>query len=397
MKNIELLLNRNRIWNGKIKLNNSIIRIEIKDKLFNGRTLKFICQKLNTVHKQYKGLKIPIEFYFYEVVFADKLTFVLFECICYELIYTYGHYVQVFMKVNVKDDIHIAGINSSPLLLLSGTNKKSVKKYLEKFNMDLYRQHYRRVIKCDKKEETNYLGRLYEEIDSFLKPFDVDDDARDSVANVVSELAGNACEHGKSDCLIDIDVAPNYTKIVDDVSDGESYYGINIVVVNLSKVLLGDGVRENILGNEEKINDTRYSKVMEAYHNHSKMFTENYTVEDFCNITTFQHKISGREQENYNGDSTTGGTGLTKLILSLEEMSDAYGCYVVSGNRVIYFYKDMLEYDDDRWIGFNSEKNYISEIPGKNSDGKNVISEALMHMPGTGYNLNFVMKGNSEK
>ena len=88
----------------------------------------------------------------------------------------------------------------------------------------------------------------------------------------------------------------------------------------------------------------------------------------------------------------TGGTGLTKLILSLAERSDAYRCYVVSGNRAINFYKELLEYDNERWIGFNKEKDYVSNIPGKNNNGEEVVSETLMFMPGTGYNLNFVME-----
>lgn len=396
MKNIALLLNSNKVWNGKIKLNNRAIRIEIKEKIFDGETLKLIAEKLNAIHKQYKGIKIPIEFHFFEIEFIDKLTFVLFECICYDLIKNYGHYVQVFMKVNLKDDIHVAGIYSSPLLLLNGTNKNSVKKFLEKFKRDLYGKHFRRVIDGEEKEDTNYLGRLYEEIDSFLKPFDVDEDARDKVANVISELVGNACEHGESDCLVDIDVATNYTKFVGDVPDGNDYYGINIVVVNLSKVLLGRGILENILKKDGEIHDSRYAKVLEAYSYHARKFTQEYTIEDFCNITTFQHKISGREQTDCEKNSMTGGTGLTKLILSLEEMSDAYGCYVVSGKRSINFYKEVLEYDENKWIGFNVEKSYIRGTPGKNNKGEAVIADTLMYMPGTGYNLNFVMRGNKE-
>ena len=76
----------------------------------------------------------------------------------------------------------------------------------------------------------------------------------------------------------------------------------------------------------------------------------------------------------------------------MEERSDAYRCYVVSGKRAVNFYKELLEYNDDKWIGFNQENDYISKIPSEIDENNLVISESLMYMPGTAYNLNFVMK-----
>lgn len=388
MENINLLLTSNKISNKKIRFKNGKIQITITDNLFTGETLKSIAECINAIHQRYKGSKIPLEFHFGEIEFIDKLTFVLFECICYDLICNYGHYVQVFMKVNVSEDIHTAGILSSPLLLLNHTKKDKVIQYCEKFKNDLYRNHFRRLISGNQKEDTNYLGRLYEEVDSFLKPFGIDETSRDKIGIVITELVGNATEHARSDCLFDIDVAPNYTKMVKDVPDGNDYCGINIAVINFSDILLGTGVHKNLILNKSNISNERYQTVLKAYKNHSKMFSQEYKIEDFCNITTFQHKVSGR-----NKNVSTGGTGLTKLIQSLEERSDTYRCYVVSGNRAINFYKELIEYNKYNWIGFNEERDYISNIPSKTDDTHSVISESLMYMPGTGYNLNFVMKG----
>lgn len=58
-----------------------------------------------------------------------------------------------------------------------------------------------------------------------------------------------------------------------------------------------------------------------------------------------------------------GGTGLTTLIQSLEEMSDAHQCYVLSGNRIIKFLHDFLEYDSNDWIGFNETNTFEKDIP----------------------------------
>ncbi len=388
LKNIDYLFKKNGTSASKIKVINGKIKIVTNSGIFSGKDIKYIIEQINAVHKQYPRLKIPIEFYFGSMVFIDKLTFVILECICYYLIHDCGHYVQIFMNIDVSNDIHIAGIMSSPLKLLNCTTRGSVKKYPDKFKNDLYGSHYRKLIIDENVEKTNYLGRLYKDIDTFLKPFGIEEDARDNISNVISELVGNACEHGNTDCLIDIDVATNYKKIIKEQNDGYNYYGINIAVVDMSDILLGTGVYNNIISSEIHGKNSRYLTVREAFNNHKSKFSSEYTIDDFCNITTFQHKISGR-----NTDAETGGTGLTKLIKSLEERSDTYRCYVISGERAINFYKEMLEYNENQWIGFNEDKNYVSNIPGRDNKGNEVVTSSLIYMPGTAYNLNFVMRG----
>lgn len=390
MENIHLLFDRNGISSHKLKIQNGKIKIKVntKNDLFSGENIRYIIEQINSIHKCYPRIKIPIEIHIGKTTFIDKLTFVILECICYYLVYNCGHYVQVFMEIDVSRDIHIAGIMSSPLLLLNNTARSTVKRFPEKFRNDLYGAHFRKVINGIGQENTNYLGQLYKDIDSFLKPFGVEEISRDQISNVISELVGNACEHAKAECLIDIDIATNYKKVVKDISDEYNYYGINIAVVNISNILLGSGVYNNILCSDKYNDALRYSTVKKAYNNHKVNFCSEYTVDDFCNITTFQHKISGRETP-----LQTGGTGLTKLIKSLEERSDTYRCYVISGNRAINFYKELLEYNRDHWIGFNEDRDYIASIPGKNQQGEEVITSSLIYMPGTAYNLNFVMKG----
>ena len=83
---------------------------------------------------------------------------------------------------------------------------------------------------------------------------------------------------------------------------------------------------------------------------------------------------------------------MTKLIRSLENQSDAYRCYVISGKRCINFYRDFLEYTSDGWIGFNKKNNYLEERPETG-----VVDHCFINMPGTAYNLNFIMKGEKIK
>lgn len=383
MDNLSLLFEKNKTGCSKVKLNGDTLYINIfpQQGLFSGIEIDRIIKIVNAAHKKYGKLKFRVELYFGRIKFIDKLAYIFLECICYYLIKIYGHPTQIYMEV--ESEIWTNGIISSPLLLLNHTKDSSIVKFTEKFRFEIYAFHFRRVIKR-MEGVSNYLGELYEEIDRFLKLFGIDEDCRDEVALVVVELVGNADEHAQTDCLIDIDVAPDFKKYKNDIcSDSNYYYGINIAVINFSEKNLGDDIKKNIINDEENISQDRYKQVIEAYKSHKDKFNNDYAEEDFCNITTFQKKISGRKEK-----FTTGGAGLPKLIKSLEEKSDMYRCYVISGNRCINFYEYALEYDSNGWIGFNRGKNYFTEVPELG-----VVDDCLIYMPGTAYNLNFIMRG----
>ncbi|GEM_PF-461535 len=347
-----------------------------------GYEIEQIMNIIASAEKKYRNMKFAVKIIFPEVEFIDKLTYVFFECICYYLIEEKRHPVYIGMRC--ADRIQTRGIKSSPLLLLQTGRKEDNYKYISKFAFDLYGYHYRRIIKGIGKERTNFLGQYGQEIDSFLKPFGISEGCRDKVVLVCTELAGNSIEHALAECLIDIDVAPGYKKVLEDGNyDDNFYYGINIAIVNFSDILLGDGIEKNILSVSNPIPTQRYLKVAETFQKHQLLFDEQYTRVDFCNVTAFQNKISGRREID-----ETGGTGLPNLIKSLQEMSDTYRCYVISGDRCINFFKDTMGYSKDGWIGFNDSNDYFSDKP--NAD---ICSECLIYMPGTAYNLNFVIQG----
>lgn len=385
MQNIELLFQMNESNSTtNVALQKNVLEIEVtaKNNLFTGVQIKQIINIVNAAHKKYGKLKYSIYFYLGNVKFIDKLTYVFFECICYYLIKQCGHPVQVFM--NVENDIGTDGIVSSPLKLLNRTKIDSIKKYKKAFHFDIYGYHFRRIIDGEGKEETNYLGDLYEQIDRFLKIFEIDDECRSEVGHVIVELVGNVNEHAKTECLVDIDVSPdckryNNSKLV----DNNYYYGINIAIINFSEKLLGEDIINNIVKSDEGGYNERYKTVLDAYEYHKSRFSSEYTEEDFGNITTFQTKISGRREK-----FGTGGTGLPVLIHSLEEKSQKNRCYVISGKRAVNFYEDLLEYNCNGWLGFNTEKDFLCNVPDKE-----VIGECLIYMPGTAYNFNFIMKG----
>lgn len=373
MKNIELLMLCNNVYvDNKIKIENKKIIFRLENKKFDYTVLQKIIIFCNSVHRKYNGINIPIVFELNNIKIIDKLVYVIFECICECLISVWGH--DVLVKFNNLDHIWSEGIQSSPLHLLETGKKKHLEKFQKKFSFDIYKRHFRRIINGDKQADSDFLCKLASEIDSFLKVFFVQEEYRDAISEVSVELIGNAGEHTQADCLIDIDVSTEYSK----VDDEQNYYGINIAIVNYAKKLLGEGIKEKI--EKPYILDERHEKVREAFNVHKNEFSEYYTEQDFYNIASFQHRVSERS-EVY-----TGGTGLTKLIKSLESKSDAHKCYVLSGKRALIFKNEYLEYNGEKWIGFNKENEFLTKIPDVQVLGNNNI-----FFPGTAYNLNFVM------
>ncbi len=305
----------------------------------------------------------------------DKLSITMLECICYILTHYYKYYVRI--NFTFSKNIVAEGIQSSPLMLLKANR---VEDFEKKFLSEIYKNHYRKIIPATA-AFSGELCIIMSDIDSFLKLFNVEEDYRDAISEVIVELAGNASEHGNSDCLVDIDVTSIYCKR----DAGGVYRGLNLSLLNFSESLMGTALQEKIkLGD---LGESRYNIVKTALHNHSRFFDDQYFESDFFMVAAFQDKISSRKN-----NVASGGTGLTKLICSLEERSEAHTCYVIGGNRKMSFVHEYLEYDADGWIGFNKSHDFINTRPDTS-----IFSSIPVYFPGTAYNLNFVMKENDNE
>lgn len=400
MKNIDKLFTANEEISFNPYCDKRQVIFKCNDKTFSGKTIRDILQFIYSVHKKYKTLNIPIVFFLGVTDIADKLSFILFECICYQLILQYHHPITIYW--DPKPDIWTHGITESPLnyimikdfgnLLRKNKNQFFINKninnlpykngnltFVNKFEKEILFHHFRRIIHCNDLE-SNFIGKLVQEMDSFFKFLSIKKDYRDQITEVIGELVGNACEHGLSDCLLDINVSEDYQKKVCNVCQDGFFNGINISIVNFSDILLGDGIKRKI--NEDNLHTSRYKDLKRAYNYHKDYFTDEYTCDDFYNISALQDKISGRPEHDL-----AGGTGLTKLIHSLQEKSDSDECYVLSGNKSVYFMKDVLEYDANGWLGFNTKRKFLDGVPDAN-----ICSEGYIFFPGTAYNLNFIMK-----
>ena len=380
MLNANLLVQNNKTKaQGKIKM-----RRQMRDYFYSsscgqidlfeiGRVISFI----ETVRKQHALHLIPIRINLGNRAFADKLSYILYESLLHYLIEKERCPIETVF--NCPHNIFNEGIKHS-CLVYSGIDRSGRRLFIEKYPKDTAKTHFRRIVK--KEDGDDYLSLVAQDIDSFLKHTGITEECRDYVRKVAEELIDNALDHGDSECLFDMDITKEYFK-QDKVVEEESYVGVNIVVMNYSSILLGDllrGKMESLVLTDNPVYE-RYQKISEAYEYHSKFLNNDYTEDDFYCIASFQHKISGRMR------SVTGGTGLTKLIEALENKSDSYYCYCITGTRMLRFFKDCLNHSADDWVGFNSEDNFLTALPDKKC-----LGEIPFFFPGTAYNLNFVLK-----
>lgn len=376
MFNQELLLACNRnsnIFNKhKIHFERGKAIFKINTKVFTGNELQQIISFINYMIEKYPNNKIPIEICLGKFLFHDKLVYVLLECICYYLLIERKQKITIFFMA--EHTIWSEGIRFSPLRFLDGS-ETNITHYKRKFLFDIDKNHYRKIVTLSEEKKDN-LSVLMTEIYCFLQNNNIEKEACRELAEVMSELVGNALEHTKADCLIDLDVTNEYLN----TKTQNSCFGLNACIVNFSNELFFESLKNKLLSQNEL--PDRYMSLLKARENHSKYFGNDYSENDFFTIASFQHKISGSIKKTY-----TGGTGLTSLIKSLEEKADGHWCYILTGNRVMFFKPEYMKYDKDKWIGFNENQNFMDYAP----DFK-IFQTISTNLSGTAYNLNFALR-----
>ena len=262
LENIKKLFENNpRKSNPKINTKKVSAEFVCLDNEFGAKQLMELISFINGLHTKYRNINMPIYICFKEVEIIDKLSYIILECICYSLMKDYRHEVAISWLPN--NNILTQGVFLSPLALINNNVAKSCPKYLEKFQSEIYRYHFRKVISEDK-TDTNYLGSLQQDVFNFLSTFYIEENYKDDIVEMIGEIVGNAIEHANSQCLLDIDVTTDHSKCVEsEVQDGD-FYGINIVILNFSDVLFGDKIKKRI-ENEELDTDDRYIVLKKAY------------------------------------------------------------------------------------------------------------------------------------
>ena len=235
--------------------------------------------------------------------------------------------------------------------------------------------HFRRMVNYEDYEEQS---KLMYDIKHFVVNLGVNKDDSTKIAEIVAELADNACEHAQSDCLVDIDIAEGEFRKNGD-EDG-IYYSVNVSVLNFSEKYIWNNLEEKIVNKQYDSNSNRYNELEKAYSFHKQNFNDEYDGDYFFMISTFQNEISGRLNQ-----TQTGGKGLTELLTEIGAKEN--DGYLLSGNKGISFPKELIQYDDDGWVGFNKKKDFFTSIPDPS-----ILYKSDTYLPGTAYNLTFIYR-----
>jgi len=213
------------------------------------------------------------------------------------------------------------------------------------------------------------------ECTAFLEDATVQQEAIDSVCEIIGELAPNAVEHGKTNCMIDLCYEQS-----NDIDTGRPLTNISIVIYNFSEKLLWTDLKKKVFEDNENITfkKERIDTVRKAWDVHQKSFSKTYSDKDFYNLMAFQ-KISGRE-----GDRSDGGLGINTLVHNVQQFSVDDYCYVLSGNGALFMFRDVIQPGEGDYIAFNTESNYVEMVP----DNK-AVQQTKLYFPGVAYNLTF--------
>ena len=362
-----------------LKIRNYKLTINVKDSEFNFMTLFKISRKIRSFVNNYSlNKEIIITINTNEIIFSDFSLYMLFESLLYFLcknskfkkIKFKNKKSKVFLENDLENSIVFRNINNF-------ITREEYMKEFEKLNISL--TNFRKIVKYEK-DNNEITSILYSELNVFLKTFKIQEYFKEQFIETIVELVSNANEHAKVDCLLDIRIDDVVNKITE-----KDFYNISVSIINFSNVLLGSGIRKNFKNKNIKIGFLKELEI--AYKNHSYFFNEEYTEDDFFNISAFQWRFSGRNdiiEDN-------GGTGLTTLIRFLIEASELDSCYVFSGNTFIIFKKEFLVENEKKYIGFNKEQNYLNYPPDSSC-----VLKLPFFLNGTLYNFNFIVSKEEE-
>lgn len=351
-----------------------IIVIDVKGDYFDGKSINIILSKLYFVTKRYKkGCKRIIFRFINDFRPKDKLTYIIFESIIYMLHKYYDYEVNIIIQ-KCKTSIHTIGVKGSLLLNFARRNIDKTQ-FQKKFMWIIDMTHFRRMVNYEDYEEQS---KLMYDIKHFVVNLGVNKDDSTKIAEIVAELADNACEHAQSDCLVDIDIAEGEFRKNGD-ADG-IYYSVNVSVLNFSEKYIWNNLKTKVVNKQYSSNSNRYNELEKAYSFHKQNFNDEYDEDYFFMISTFQNEISGRPNQ-----TQTGGKGLTELLTEIGAKENEG--YLLSGNKGICFPKELIQYDDHGWIGFNKNKDFFTSIPDPS-----ILYTSDTYLPGTAYNLTFIYR-----
>jgi len=349
-------------------------KIRIKDNYFSIKSIYKIAQHFKWMKENMSicETKIIID----SEYIADQAILILMESIIYFVINEWNF--KVIYRFSIKENVLGYQIFKKSILFKYNNKKIIIDDYNKEYNKktSINGDHFRKV--CENNEENikgNFISITMDEVDTFLKCFEFDDEYRNELAEVIVEIVDNALKHSNGDCILNLNVLKN---------DYHKYKYVDVAVVVVDDIFIGKEIVEYIKKKDKSEYSEKNKIVLEAYENHKKFFGEKYNINSFAMISAFQKYVTTRKLSK-----NTGGTGLTTLINALIEKSTLNVCYAISGDTNLIFKKEFLNLNNEGLIGFNENNNYKEMIPDEK-----VVSINQYDMNVNIYNLQFILKEN---
>lgn len=357
------------------------VYFKLNDEQLDFKAIKKIINVIYLVHYvYYKNNNIPITIDFTNSKPIDKLTVSVLECICYHTLVNLNHKIQLLY--NFEKNIYTNEMIDTAFTSLSPSNYSSAT-FTEKFYSNTRKRHYRKIYS----EEKFDLSVIISDIAAYSEMMGLGVRVSRHLGKLTSELVENALTHGKSACIVDLDITDHTFKKGTDAN----FSGVNISVLNLShqnfflklKNKMNSFSKNKNIYSQDDLYE-RYLSIFRAYEFHKTYFSKEYTEKHFWSLASLQHHISGRSEEY-----KSNGVGLTKLISMVQEYSDADFCYMMTDNINLNFRKEFMKYNnqEEKFIGLNSKSDFQSSLPDNSTFG---IEDFFF--PGTAFNLSFAIE-----
>lgn len=378
MKNIEYLFDNILPMNHKRNKDLSKDKIIIDKKVFNSNCIFHIIEHFNWKLKYNNKARVKIEIN--SSIIGDDATLIVFESLVYYLIKNYNFDIQYTFNVNK----NLVGYELYKMSNLFKYDNRKIQKsnfinnYETKFDISMH--HFRKICINNKINSIGtYLSLLTDDICNFLKTNDIKQEYYEVLGETIIEIIGNCMEHSDSDSILDIKVTKSF-------KDKKECKFLNVTIVSFTKEKFGGKLKKYLLNGEDGYN-TSNEIVKLAYDVQRKKFNNDYNLENFLMVSSFQKNVTTRKDSE-----GSGGKGLTIFIETLIDSSLADYCYVMNGNTVIFLKKPYLRLNDDGTIGFNEKNNYIESLPNPQ-----IVLNKEKCFNGTIHNLSFILGGENNE
>lgn len=351
-------------------------KIRIKDRKFSIKSIYKIAEHLKWIkeNKTTNEVKIIID----SEYIVDQAIITLFEVLIYFVLNEWN--LKIIYRFSVKENLLGYEIYKKNLLFKYNNKKINIDEYNSEFNKELSFtvDHFRKVCRnTEENKKNDFISVTMEEVGIFLKCFEIDNEYRSELAEVIAEVVDNALKHSNGDCILNINVLKNAYK---------KYKYVDVAILVVDDTFVGKNIIEYIKDEDKSEYSERNKIVIDAYNNHKVKFNENYGINQFAMISAFQKYVTTRKDIK-----NSGGTGLTTLIEALIDKSNENFCYAISGPTNLLFKREFLTLNDEGLVGFNLNNDYIYEIPDRK-----VVSINTYDMNVNIYNLQFILKESND-